>query len=82
LRQAIPVKPVFLTQVHGVQVVWLTEQTADGTVADACITDQHGMACTIMIADCLPILLTNQQGSLVAAVHAGKCRYRFHPYHR
>jgi hypothetical protein len=71
LRQAIPAKPVFLTQVHGAQVVWLTEQTADGTVADACITDQSGLACTIMVADCLPILLTNQEGNLVAAVHAG-----------
>ena len=71
LRQAIPAKPVFLTQVHGAQVAWLTDQTADGTVADACITEQPGMACTIMVADCLPILLTNQEGSIVAAVHAG-----------
>lgn len=71
LRQAIPAKPVFLTQVHGVQVVRLTEQTVDGTVSDACITDQPGLACTIMVADCLPILLTNQEGNLVAAVHAG-----------
>jgi polyphenol oxidase len=71
LRQAIPAKPVFLTQVHGAQVVCLTDQTTDGTVADACITDQRGVACTIMVADCLPILLTNEQGSRVAAVHAG-----------
>lgn len=71
LRQAIPANPVFLTQVHGTQVVGLTEQIADGTVADACFTDQPGLACTIMVADCLPILMTNQQGSLVAAVHAG-----------
>ena len=71
LRQAMLAKPVFLTQVHGARVVRLTDQTADGTVADACITDQPGVACTIMVADCLPILLTNQEGTLVAAVHAG-----------
>jgi YfiH family protein len=35
------------------------------------VTDQAGYACTIMVADCLPLLLTNQQGSAVAAAHAG-----------
>ena len=45
--------------------------TISGIEADACITTQRGIACTIMVADCLPVLLTNRAGSFVAAAHAG-----------
>lgn len=71
LRRAIPARLVFLTQVHGADVVQLTEQTPDGQHFDACFTTQHGVACTIMVADCLPVLLTDRQGRWVAAAHAG-----------
>ena len=71
LQTAISARPVFLKQVHGTGVVYLTSETADGTEADACITTQRGIACTIMVADCLPVLLTNRAGSFVAAAHAG-----------
>ena len=71
LQQAIGVPPVFLSQVHGTHAVWLSDQTAHGTTADACITDQTRVACTIMVADCLPVLFTNVQGTRVAAAHAG-----------
>ncbi len=65
------VKPVFLNQVHGAQVVRLDARTPDATVADACLSTQRGLACTIMVADCLPVLLTDEAGSFVAAAHAG-----------
>ena len=71
LHQVIGAQPVFLSQVHGAHVEWLCGNSARGTQADACITDQPGIACTIMVADCLPVLFTNLQGSLVAAAHAG-----------
>ncbi|MDO9165141.1 MAG: peptidoglycan editing factor PgeF [Rhodoferax sp.] len=71
LQQAIHSRPVFLSQVHGTHVESVSGDTAHGTPADACITDQPRVACTIMVADCLPVLLTNEQGSLVAAAHAG-----------
>ena len=71
LRQSLTAEPVFLSQVHGTQLAWLNDQTRDGTQADACLTDQAGLACTIMVADCLPVLLTDTQGRLVAAAHAG-----------
>ena len=64
-------RPVFLQQVHGTDVVQLQADTADGTQADACITTQPGVACTIMVADCLPVLLCDVQGRAVAAAHAG-----------
>ena len=71
LQQAITSRPVFLKQVHGVAVEQLSSATADGTVADACVTTERGLACTIMVADCLPVLLTNTDGTAVAAAHAG-----------
>jgi polyphenol oxidase len=64
-------QPVFLKQVHGVDVASLTMGTPDGTVADGCITQVPNLACTIMVADCLPLLFTDDEGRVVAAAHAG-----------
>jgi polyphenol oxidase len=71
LHSAIGSRPVFLKQVHGNKVMALDATVADGEVADACVTSERLLACTIMVADCLPVLLTNEDGSVVAAVHAG-----------
>jgi YfiH family protein len=64
-------RPVFLKQVHGTDVEWLGADTADGTEADGCLTSERGLACTIMVADCLPVLFATKRGSAVAAAHAG-----------
>lgn len=64
-------RPVFLTQVHGADVVALNATTPDDTVADACLTQDAQVACTIMVADCLPLLFTDDDGLVVAAAHAG-----------
>jgi YfiH family protein len=71
LAEPSVVRPVFLQQVHGVNVVTLHADTPDGTLADACWSDEIGVACTIMVADCLPVLLTHPDGGVVAAAHAG-----------
>ncbi len=71
LQRAIQARPVFLRQVHGVEVAVLHAASADGAAADACMTQQGGLACTIMVADCLPVLFTDRTGSFVAAAHAG-----------
>ncbi|SEK05605.1 conserved hypothetical protein [Variovorax sp. OK212] len=77
LRAAIGARPVFLQQVHGTGVVALdAAQDAmpvvrDGTAADACTATATGLACTIMVADCLPVLFTDEAGHRVAAAHAG-----------
>lgn len=68
---AIGGRPVFLKQVHGRGVVQLAGQTPDGTEADACWTAERGVACTIMVADCLPVLLTDRAGRAVGAAHCG-----------
>ncbi len=75
LAQAIQAKPVFMAQVHGVEVLALpgaAELDAFQNIpADACMTDQPGVACTILVADCLPVLFTDRQGTSVGAAHAG-----------
>ena len=62
---------VFLQQVHGTEVWELDREATSGARADASISATPGMACTIMVADCLPVLLTNREGTVVAAAHAG-----------
>lgn len=71
LADALGVRPVFLQQVHGTEVLALDAHTADGAVADACLSDQPGVACTIMVADCMPVLFAHRSGCAVAAAHAG-----------
>lgn len=69
--QALGAKPVFLNQVHGTQVLLLDAQTPHACEADASLTLQAGVACTIMVADCLPVLFATRCGTLVGAAHAG-----------
>ncbi|HWI82069.1 peptidoglycan editing factor PgeF [Ramlibacter sp.] len=69
--QALQARPVFMQQVHGTQAAPLTAATPDGIQADACVTTEPGVACTIMVADCLPVLFATRDGSAVAAAHAG-----------
>lgn len=69
--RAIEAKPVFLRQIHGHFVIGLDQSTSDASEADGCITAQPGIACTIMVADCLPVLFTTASGNAVAAAHAG-----------
>ena len=71
LGAAIQARPVFLNQVHGFDAVQLAADTPDGTRADGCIATAPGVACTIMVADCLPVLFTAASGRAVAAAHAG-----------
>lgn len=71
LYKAIVAHPVFLSQQHGIGVIELQRSTHHGTEADACITREPGVACTVLVADCLPVLFTDERGSFVAAAHAG-----------
>ncbi|WFC61321.1 peptidoglycan editing factor PgeF [Pseudomonas sp. REST10] len=62
-------QPAWLRQVHGIVVA-----EADSTrviEADGNWTEQPGIACTAMTADCLPALFCDRAGSRVAAAHAG-----------
>jgi YfiH family protein len=66
----LPAEPQWLTQVHGTRVLDL-DQDDPGREADACVTRRIGTVCAILTADCLPVLLAAQDGSIVGAAHAG-----------
>lgn len=62
--------PQWLEQIHGQKVVAARPdervRTADGSYSSA-----PGLACAVLTADCLPVLVCNRAGNRVAAVHAG-----------
>ena len=70
----LPAEPIWLNQVHGTSVS--TPQSRllyqDSPIkADASVTNVPGEVLVIMTADCLPVLFTNQEGSVVGVAHAG-----------
>ena len=62
--------PRWLNQVHGRRVVE-AEEITHPVAADAAIATEFNVACAVMTADCLPILLCDRRGTHVAAVHGG-----------
>jgi YfiH family protein len=60
----------WLTQVHGTDVS-AVDVDQPNTTADAAISHSAHRVCTIMTADCLPVLIAAKDGTAVAAVHAG-----------
>jgi YfiH family protein len=71
LRSVVPAEPFWLEQVHGVEVVSAGEGGGVPVRADASVTRKTDLVCTVMTADCLPVLLCNDEGTVVAAAHAG-----------
>jgi len=61
----------WLEQVHGNSVAMISSYKSTPIIADAAITQNPDIALAIMTADCLPILITNQSGTKIAAIHAG-----------
>jgi YfiH family protein len=67
---ALPARPAWLQQVHGITVVDAKSVT-ETPQADAAYACSPGVVCTVLTADCLPLLLCDREGECVAAVHAG-----------
>jgi polyphenol oxidase len=68
----LPNEPFWLKQIHGTNVVPASQhQTSAHPEADASYTDTPNTVCVIRTADCLPVFITNRQGTQIAAVHAG-----------
>lgn len=61
----------WLNQVHGADVAQVTEHQNTPITADAAFTKSTDVTLAILTADCLPILLVNQQGTEIAAIHGG-----------
>ena len=63
--------PAWLNQIHSPTVLNLSQPLTETPDADGSFTRVLGLACVVMTADCLPVLLCNSEGTEVAAVHAG-----------
>lgn len=70
LRSYLPSEPVWVNQVHGVEVIDAAQSSCLQN-ADASFTTKLNVVCVTMTADCLPVLLCDKAGTVVAAVHAG-----------
>lgn len=73
LRAMLPGEPVWLNQVHGIDV-WDADRPhaqADSPRADAAVTTTPGRVLAIMTADCLPAVLASTDGRALGLAHAG-----------
>lgn len=77
LRRHIPAEPAWLHQVHGTAVVDAADVAAAVATegpepqADASFTGQAGVVCAVLVADCMPVLLADRDGTCVGVAHAG-----------
>ncbi len=72
LMEQLKARPAWLHQVHGAEVVSADAVVAGGSgPADAAVTITPGIACCVLVADCLPVLFAARNGRAVAAAHAG-----------
>jgi len=64
-------RTIFMSQVHGTDVAVVDAQSP-GEIADvdALVTDVPDLAIAVLVADCVPLLVTG--GRAVAVVHAGR----------
>jgi hypothetical protein len=70
-QSGMPSSPIWLNQTHSTVVTQVSEPTSRVLDADGVFTSSRNVVCSAMTADCLPVILTNTQGTQVAAVHAG-----------
>ncbi len=66
-----PTSIQWLNQVHGNEVLTIETVSADALTADAMVTREKNIALAVMTADCLPILLSSENGDEIAAIHGG-----------
>lgn len=66
----LPTEPLWLQQVHGVEVCAMDVGVCYPQ-ADASFALRNNQVCVVMTADCLPVLFCDKAGTRVAAAHAG-----------
>ncbi len=70
LRSWLPGEPRWLRQVHAAKVVD-TDDLSGIPEADASIARTPGTVCAVLVADCMPVLLSDRAGSVIGIAHAG-----------
>jgi YfiH family protein len=72
VRERLPAMPRWLAQVHGASVAVLDTLAPEAVPkADAAVARRAGEVCTVLTADCMPVLLCDETGGRVAIAHAG-----------
>lgn len=71
VERRVPSRPAWLQQVHGIRVVDAATVTDQAIAADASYSSAAREVCAILVADCMPVLICNRDGTRVAAAHAG-----------
>ena len=74
LRNQLPTEPIWLKQTHGIEVSTpdsRSHHASNPVVADAAVTNIPDEVLVIMSADCLPVLFSNADGTVIGAAHAG-----------
>ncbi len=66
----LPAEPIWLEQIHSNRAVKAVKTASLGQ-ADASYTNESGVVCAVMTADCLPLLICSTDGAQIAAIHAG-----------
>nr|WP_203879212.1 peptidoglycan editing factor PgeF [Planobispora takensis] len=68
-----PARVVMMRQVHGAGVRHVTEPFGDDPPElDAVCTDVPGLALSVLVADCAPVLLADPVARLVGGAHSGR----------
>ncbi len=70
----LPAEPVWLNQVHGNNIIQIDTQIdleLTDKVADGSYSKVANKVCVVMTADCLPLLMCDDEGTQVAAIHIG-----------
>ena len=77
LQNFLPSPPLWLEQVHGIDVAKITRDTNIAAtrqtppVADAAVTDTPNVVLALLTADCLPVVIADANSAALAVAHAG-----------
>lgn len=73
LQKLLPNKPVWLNQTHSRHLIEINQNTLSQAIAnaDGAWTRQKQQICSVLTADCLPLLFCSKGAEVVAAIHAG-----------
>ena len=68
---SLPAEPSWLEQTHSTDILELDSPDLGIPTADGSITSSANTVCAVMTADCLPLFLSNTEGTKVGVIHAG-----------
>ena len=67
-----PPRLVFMDQCHGSDVAVVTDRPDGALPVDGVVTAEPDLALAVLVADCTPVLLSDEAAGVVGAVHAGR----------